>query len=265
MKISVLGSGSKGNSVFIESGGTALLIDNGFSGKEVSARLERIGCSADSLGAICVTHEHNDHIAGVGVLSRRYGIPVHANSGTFRASEKKLGKLYKRCEFETGERFEVGAFEVHSFPISHDTADPVGFVISDGHFRVGYCTDTGKVSHLMTKRLADCNGLILEFNHDPDMLKNGPYPLPLQQRVRSSRGHLSNEDAGRFLVSILSEQTELVIQAHLSETNNTADLAVAAANQSVLDWAGVRRIVAKQSQPTELFCFGRKMGVEPLS
>ena len=252
MHFSVLGSGSRGNSVFIESGKTAILIDAGFSGKQIEERLQAIGRNISDIRALCITHEHNDHISGAGVISRRCKIPTFANPGTFSGGEKTFGRLHDRKEFDTGDLFQIGDLEVRSFRISHDTADPVGFVVSDGKASVGYCTDTCQVSHLMARRLAGCNGLILEFNHNLEMLKNGPYPLPLQQRVRSSRGHLSNEDAARFLAQLIGDQLRIAVLAHLSETNNTPELARLAALESVYEWRDTSLLLASQEKSMPL-------------
>jgi len=252
MHFSVLGSGSRGNSVYIESGRTGILIDAGFSGKELEARLKSVGRELASVKALCITHEHNDHICGAGVLSRRGRIPTYINGETYKAGEKKIGRLFTFREFATGDILQIGDLEVRSFRVSHDTADPVGYVVSDGRVSLGYCTDTGKVSHLIGRRLAACNGLILEFNHNLEMLKKGPYPLPLQQRVRSSRGHLSNEDAAEFLSQLIGAHLRLVVLAHLSETNNRPDLARQAALHSVKEWGETDLLVAAQDQPTGL-------------
>ncbi len=253
MQFSVLGSGSRGNSVYIESGKTGILIDAGFSGKELAKRLNLINRDLSDIKTICITHEHNDHIRGAGVVSRRCNIPVLANPSTFVAGEKRLGKLYRRIEFETGDRIEFEGISIKSFRISHDTADPVGFVVSDSELSVGYCTDTGRVSHLMERRLSGCNGLILEFNHNLDMLKNGPYPLSLQQRVRSSQGHLSNEDGADFFEKVISNQLQVAVLAHLSEKNNSPKLARIAAEKILpADW-DAKLIVASQDEPTPLF------------
>jgi len=252
VRFSVLGSGSKGNSVFIESGSTSILIDAGFSGKGLEARLGAVDRSLVNVQAICITHEHNDHICGAGVVSRRCQIPAYANYGTFKAGEKRMGKLFKSKEFETGDTLTIGDLKVRSFRISHDTADPVGYVISDGTKSVGYCTDTGKVSHLMAQRLRGCNALILEFNHNLEMLKNGPYPLPLQQRVRSSLGHLSNDDAAAFLEQFIDTGLEHLILAHISEKNNTPQLAAEAAKMSLVRGSGISMHIAPQERPLEL-------------
>lgn len=252
MLFSVLGSGSRGNSVYIESGRTGILIDAGFSGTEIETRLKSIGRDLTNVRALCITHEHNDHIQGVGVISRRCKIPAYGNGGTFAAGEKRMGKLFARKEFETGDLLQIDDLQVRSFCISHDTADPVGYVVSDGKKSIGYCTDTGKVSHLLGIRLAECNGLILEFNHDLQMLKNGAYPLSLQQRVRSSRGHLCNEDAAEFLAGLIGDHLRVAVLAHLSETNNTPELARKAALFSVRQWGETSLVTATQAAPTML-------------
>ncbi len=252
MLFSVLGSGSSGNSVYIESGKTGILIDAGFSGIEIETRLKSIGRDLSNVRALCVTHEHNDHIQGVGVISRRCKIPTYGNGGTFSGGEKRLGKLFAQKEFETGELLSIDDLQVRSFRISHDTADPVGYVVSDGKRSIGYCTDTGKVSHLIGRRLAKCNGLILEFNHDLQMLKDGVYPLSLQQRVRSSRGHLCNEDAAEFLGGLIGDHLRVAVLAHLSESNNTPELARKAALLSVREWGMTSLVTATQAAPTML-------------
>jgi phosphoribosyl 1,2-cyclic phosphodiesterase len=253
MQFSVLGSGSRGNSVFIEEGQTAILIDNGFSGKELVSRLQAIGKDIDALDAVFVTHDHNDHIGGVGVLSRRCRIPVYANEGTFRGGSGRLKKLFRRQEFETGAPVTFQDLEVRSFRISHDTRDPVGFVIDSGRVRLGYCTDTGKVSLLMRQRLQNCQGLILEFNHDLQMLAQGPYPLPLQQRVRSSQGHLANGDAAAFLRDLLHDGLKRVVLAHLSEVNNLPELALREAGSVIAPESPTEISLAGQYHPTSLF------------
>lgn len=252
MKFSVLGSGSKGNSVYIEAGKTSILIDAGFSGKEIRRRLQCIDRSIEDIDAICVTHEHNDHISGVGVISRQCKIPVHTNHGTFSAGEKRMGRLHEFQEFVTGDEIVIGDLWVRSFRISHDTADPVGFVVGDSDRAIGYCTDTGKVSHLMAQRLKGCNSLILEFNHNLELLKNGPYPLPLQQRVRSSTGHLSNDDAADFLNLLINKDLEQVLLAHLSEINNRPELAFQAITERVVTPGETQFMVAAQGEPSPL-------------
>ncbi len=252
MNFSVLGSGSQGNSVYVESGTTSILIDAGFSGKEIESRLQSIGRSIENLDAIFVTHEHQDHIQGVGVLSRRCKIPVYSTYGTIQGGEPRWGELHKCVEFATGALVEMQDFQIRPFSISHDTRDPVGFLIGNGKVTLAYCTDTGKVSHLLKKRLAQCNGLVLEFNHDLQMLKDGPYPLSVQQRVRSDHGHLSNEDGAGVLQTLIHDQLYYVILAHLSATNNHPELALKAAKSAIGKEKLVQIKVATQGLATEL-------------
>ncbi len=252
ISFSVLGSGSKGNAVYVETAQTAVLIDCGFSGKETACRLESIGRDMAKLEAILLTHEHNDHVAGVGVLARRYKIPVYANAGTFLGAENKIGKIEEPVEFETGSSFTIKDLAVKPFRISHDTRDPVGYVLESGNSRFGYCTDTGKVTHLMTQRLQGCHGLVLEFNHDPQMLRNGPYPLALQQRVKSSQGHLSNQQAVEFLDKVHHRDLACVVLAHLSETNNLPDYAIADIESNRKKYGKTEFHIASQQQATRL-------------
>ncbi len=221
MRFCVLGSGSKGNATYVEADDTALLIDAGFSGIEIERRLAAIGVEARRLAAIVLTHEHTDHVRGVGVLSRKFAIPVYGNGATLAAAGQVLKRPHAVREFATGRSFAIGTLTLHPFAVSHDAAEPVGLVIDDGNGgRLGYCTDTGFVSRLMHYRLAGCRALILECNHDPELLRNGPYPPPLQQRVRSKNGHLANHDAIDFLAACLHPQLTHVVLAHISETNN---------------------------------------------
>jgi len=235
MKFCVLGSGSKGNATYIESGGTGILIDAGMSGIELQKRLSSIGVELSAVAAIMVTHEHNDHVQGVGVLSRRAKIPVYANPATFSAASKIINRLFSYNEFETGGTFHFRNLEIHPFAISHDTEDPVGFRISDGNVSLGYCTDTGKVSRLMQHRLASCHALVLESNHDIEMLQNGTYPPYLKQRIRSSQGHLDNMEAAAFLQELVHEKLQHVVLAHLSQENNHPEIAYHAAVEALSD------------------------------
>ena len=263
MKFSVLGSGSKGNATYLETAGTAILIDAGMSGIELQRRLNAIGVELSSLHAIFLTHEHNDHIHGAGVLSRRVKIPVYANPATLSAANNALNKLAAYKEFDTGSTFHFRNLEIHPFSISHDAADPVGFRISDAKNSFGYCTDTGRVSQLMKQRLSACQALVIESNHDAEMLKNGSYPPYLKQRIRSSQGHLENGEAAAFMKDLLHNGLEHVVLAHLSEENNDPEIAyqvMAAALGRDLDKldANVRISVAEQYRAGELIelCVG---------
>lgn len=253
MKVCVLGSGSRGNSTYVESGTTRLLIDAGFSGKEIERRLAAIGREASSLTAIWVTHEHNDHIAGVGVLSRRYRLPVFVNQACYQAGQRKMGKLAVQREFITGESMTINDLHIHPFSVVHDAADPVGFVISNGRLKVGYCTDTGQITRLIMHHLCSCNTLILESNHDPELLHNGPYPLALQQRIRSKTGHLANGEALDFAADLAGRGAlRQLLLAHLSETNNHPDLVWGEAKRKLQQHPGVRVDLVCQDSPGEL-------------
>jgi phosphoribosyl 1,2-cyclic phosphodiesterase len=264
MRFCVLGSGSKGNATYLESGGTSILIDAGMSGIELQKRLSLIGVDLSAIDAILVTHEHNDHVQGVGVLSRRAKIPVLANSATFSAASKIVNKLFSYNEFETGSSFYFQNLEIHPFSISHDTKDPVGFRISDGSISLGYCTDTGKVSRLMLHRLAACQALVLESNHDITMLQNGTYPPYLKQRIRSNQGHLDNVEAATFLQELAHEKLQHVVLAHLSEENNHPEIAFFAANEALHNnplckETAIRVSVASQGCVGELVCISEKL------
>lgn len=225
MKFCVLASGSKGNSTYLDSGEVKILIDAGLSGIELQRRLSTIDVELSDIDAILVTHEHNDHISGVGVLSRRAQIPVYANPETFSASAGKVGKLFSCNEFETGRTFHIRNLEIHPFAISHDAINPVGFRISNSKTSFGYCTDTGKISRLIHHRLSSCQALVLESNHDVEMLQKGSYPPYLKQRIRSNQGHLDNKAASSFLQELLHEKLDHVVLAHLSEENNDPEIA----------------------------------------
>lgn len=260
MEFCVLASGSKGNSTYIRCGQTSILIDAGLSGKEIQRRLALINVEVGDLDAIIVTHEHRDHIRSVPVLSRRGRLHVFANQATFRSAGAELNKVFSYRDFNTGESFEIKDLLVHPFSISHDTADPVGFLVGDGRYSLGYCTDTGMVSRLMSYRLSSCNGLVLESNHDPVILRNGPYPHFLKQRVQSNQGHLANEDAAAFLVTLLHDNLQEVVLAHLSEVNNLPENAYGTAQEALRkaragQRTAVPRItVASQDRPCELMC-----------
>lgn len=260
MRFSVLGSGSKGNSTFVESGSTSLLIDVGFTGVEIERRMNAIGADPSALSAILVTHEHGDHVKGVGVLSRKYNLPVFANRLTAEAGGKSFGNLSEFREFSTGESFQLHNLRIHPFAINHDTADPVGFTINDGMLSLGYCTDTGMVSRLIHHHLSQCSGLVLECNHDLEMLRNGSYPPALQQRIRSKMGHLANPEAAKFIRQIASQKLSRIVLAHISESNNRHTLVSDTARQLVEEIQQVSSShpsfsisIAYQEQPTELF------------
>ncbi len=247
VRLCPLASGSKGNSIFVSCGNLSLLIDAGLSGVETEKRLKASGISPDSLDAIVVTHEHSDHIKGVGVLSRRYHIPVYINRQTYEAVPK-IGRLAGVEFFNCGTAFNINGVRIDPFTTSHDAADPSGLTLSYGDAKIGIATDMGVATALVKQRLKDCSLLYIESNHDPDMLIKGPYPWPLKQRIRGRQGHLSNEDTGRLLKELAGKELKHVILAHLSEKNNTPEKAYQSAC-AVLEPLGIGIDVAMPHEP----------------
>jgi phosphoribosyl 1,2-cyclic phosphodiesterase len=226
IRICMLASGSKGNSIYISHRNTAILIDAGLSGVEIERRMASRQISAGAIDAIIVSHEHADHIQGVGVLGRKHGIPVHISSPTRQNAQERLGHLPSVAVFSCGGAFCIKDLVIRPFSISHDAADPAGFIIGCNGRQIGIATDLGIHTALVRQHLKNCCGLILEANHDPQLLEHGPYPWPLKQRVKSRTGHLSNASARDLLMEVLHDGLTHVILAHLSETNNTPEHAL---------------------------------------
>lgn len=237
MKFSPLYSGSSGNCSVVSSGKTNILVDAGMTGKAITSALSDVGVDPKSLSAIVVTHEHSDHIKGIGILSRKYDIPVYANEGTWRAMHPLVGDVAMKNirTFVTGQNFYIGDVDLTPFPISHDAAEPVGYAFFNKGVRLVYMTDTGCVTEALRETAAGADLLFLESNHDLDMLKNGPYPFQLKKRILSEKGHLSNAVAGSTLVKLYSTGVRRVILAHLSRENNTEPIAYSTVRQSLTD------------------------------
>lgn len=231
MKVHILASGSAGNSVLVEAGGSRVLIDCGISGAETARRLKTVGCSPEALSAIVVSHEHSDHLQGVGVLARRYGHPVYLTAGTLEACNGRIDGRIDVRPFDPEREFEIGELRIRPFSIPHDAAEPVGFTLHHGGVKAGVATDMGFSTALARQHLAASNILVLEFNHDPELLARGPYPWELKRRIRGRRGHLSNQEAGQLLEGILHDDLECLALAHLSEKNNRPELALQAAGK----------------------------------
>jgi len=225
MKICSLASGSKGNCLFIETGGVRLLIDAGLSLKEITTRLTDSALDPESIHAVLVTHEHIDHIRSAGSFARRYKVPVLISYATRQAAERYLQKT-QLVEFETGYSFSFRNIMIDPFPVSHDCCDPVGFVLESREGRTGSATDLGIVTRLVREKLKGCRALNLESNHDPEMLLNGPYPWNLKQRIKSRHGHLSNQESLELLHDLAHDGLEALVMAHLSEVNNHPDKVV---------------------------------------
>lgn len=250
MRICLLASGSKGNAILIESGQTRLLVDAGLSAREIKKRLECLGISADSLSALLLTHEHTDHVRGLGPLVRQLDLPVflHTDLAPVLAD---VGKNECVREFEDGSTFMVDDLQVRPFAITHDARAPVGFSIATHEGKIGVATDLGVVTRLVADCLTDCRVLVVETNHDEVMLRDGPYPWKLKQRVRSLHGHLSNDAGSGLLNNLIWSGLEAVFLGHISETNNTPELAMESA-RSVLgkqNVCGPDLMVGKQDAP----------------
>ena len=233
LTLCMLSSGSKGNSIYISDGSTSILVDAGLSGIEIERRMKSKELFPEKLDAIVVSHEHADHIHGVGVLSRRYRIPVYISRKTFKAASPFIGEICEYNKFECGEMFTINNLSFHPFSISHDAEDTAGFTVSNNSTKIGIATDLGIATTMVKEHLKKCSVLILEANHDPDMLANGPYPWPLKQRIKSRTGHLSNEQSKALLQEIQHDGLEHVILSHLSETNNTPQKAVSVVGQAI--------------------------------
>ncbi len=262
MKVAVLASGSSGNAIWVSSGSTGVLIDAGVSARRVASAAEGLGLDTGMLEAVLVTHEHSDHVSGLGPVSRRFELPVYATSGTHRAMDGRLGKCRERAVVEPGTEFRVGDLAVSPFSVSHDCAEPVGYTLTDGHDRVAIATDLGVVTHPVRHHLSEADCVVLEFNHDERMLRDGDYPWRLKQRIASRSGHLSNEAAARELVTLVDGPISFLVLAHLSRENNTPSLALETASEA-LERAGrsdVRVLLADQEQATGPVCLGSDAG-----
>ena len=245
MRFASLGSGSRGNATLVERGDTLLMVDCGFSCVEAERRLQRLGRSAAQLSAILVTHEHADHIGGVARLARRHRIPVWMSAGT--AVMHRDGELPQQHGFNGHEPFTIGELEIHPFPVPHDAREPCQFVFSDGARRLGILTDAGSVTEHMVRSLDGCDALLLECNHDPHMLATGPYSPRLKARVGGPLGHLSNQQAAELLRRIDCQRLQHLVAAHLSDKNNTPELALQAL-QAVTGGGDDGLCVADQAQ-----------------
>lgn len=221
-----LASGSKGNCIYLGTDHTKILIDAGPSAKSIIAKLQQINVDIADIDAILVTHEHSDHIQGLKVLALKYGIPVFANTETAKGIVDYLHDCPKFKIFSTGETFEFGDLEIHPFSIQHDTLDPVAFTIKTGSLKMGFCTDLGFVTSLVSNHLQNCDYLYVEANHQPSMVHACPRPMVYKQRVLSRSGHLSNEACGQLLGQVAHPGLKHVHLAHLSSECNTPETAM---------------------------------------
>jgi phosphoribosyl 1,2-cyclic phosphodiesterase len=242
MRFASLGSGSEGNGLVVEADGTRVLIDCGFGVRNAAARLARLGLEPSSLAAILVTHEHSDHIGGVPAFAARHGIPVWATFGTLAAVSARFEGMTQVYGFDSHDPFAIGALEITPIPVPHDAREPVQYVVGDGARRLGVLTDLGVSTAHVEESLSGCDALVLECNHDLEMLESGDYPYPLKQRISGRLGHLDNEAAAGILSRIDTSRLTHIIAAHLSQQNNTPELArtaLAVALECTPGWIGI--------------------------
>ncbi len=222
MRFCILSSGSRANCTFIEAGSSRFLIDCGLSATQAEKRLRMIGIDPESIDAVLITHEHRDHVHGVPVWSRRHKVCVYANRGARDA----LTEVRGINEFKTGQIFVHNDIEILPFSISHDAADPVGFRFDYRGYRFAQVTDIGQITANVREALRGCQALVVESNHDEDMLRGCDYPWVLKQRILSSHGHLSNENCGELLSSVMHDDLINVVLGHISENSNTPQMAL---------------------------------------
>ncbi|WP_430734267.1 MBL fold metallo-hydrolase [Fodinisporobacter ferrooxydans] len=227
MRFSILASGSSGNCIYVSTEQSSVLLDAGVSGKQIQSALEEIAVSGSDLDAILVTHEHQDHIKGVGVVARKFALPVYATEGTWSEMDSQIGQipLERKRIVAAEEILEFGDLKIQPFRISHDSKEPIGFCFFQGDTKLTVLTDLGFVSDRILEIIQDSNAYILEANHDTEMLRVGPYPWSLKRRILGDKGHLSNQSAGEALVELANNQLTDVYLAHLSQDNNTPELA----------------------------------------
>lgn len=243
LQIAALGSGSSGNSLLVRSGGTTLLLDCGFTMKETIARMHHLGVTPSDLSAVLVSHEHGDHIKGVGPLSRKFGLPVWCTHGTYNGARDNRFSSVRL--FNAHEPFTINEISVSPFPTPHDAAESCQFVFSAQSARFANVTDLGACTPHVREMLAGVNALVVECNYDNDMLRNGPYPPSLQARIRSDYGHLGNDQAGMLLKELDHPALQHILLGHLSEQNNS-DSAALETMQSHLDQGHDRVFVLAQ-------------------
>jgi phosphoribosyl 1,2-cyclic phosphodiesterase len=219
-----LNSGSSANSTLIQAGGTSILLDAGLSGKETARRLDAISVPPDQINGLLVSHGHRDHTNGIGVLARRHKIPVYLNRKTSEEIGDTVGKIPEERHVKTGSSFKIGELYIETFSVSHDSLDPMGFIFHNGGVSVAYLTDLGRVTKTILNRIRNRDLIILESNHDLNMLINGPYPEMLKRRILGPEGHLSNIASANALVDAVGPNTDQVVLAHLSENNNQPEL-----------------------------------------
>ncbi len=261
VSVTVLASGSKGNSTVVSSSRTKILVDAGLSCRETFRRMHMVGESPTSLSGIIITHEHCDHVAGLCTIAKKLKIPVYMTGMTHQAFEKSERDKHEgepaleRCEqIKAGHGFQIGDIAIMPFTIPHDAADPVAYTLKVEGIKVGVVTDLGYMPYSVVQHIRNCDMLMIESNHDLEMLRIGPYPWSVKQRVMSRLGHLSNDALADFFRSEYDGGAAFVVLAHLSEHNNHPELARSAAERALSDRRSLlhnRLVLASQTQPLE--------------
>ena len=258
MKFCSLYSGSSGNSIFISGEQGRILIDAGMPGKYIESSLKEIGENPKLIDGIFITHEHSDHIKGVGVLSRKYNIPIYATEKTWIEMECKLGNIKdENIKIFNDNNIEIKDIIVNRFSTPHDAIDSSGYTVQHKGKKCGVVTDIGHFSYEVKEAVRNCDVMLLESNHDVEMVKFGPYPYNLKRRILSSVGHLSNEDCGKGIIDILDGKEKIVFLGHLSNNNNYPDLAYETVKSILLDAKvdlerEVKLSLARREGPSEI-------------
>jgi phosphoribosyl 1,2-cyclic phosphodiesterase len=237
VRFTILSSGSTGNATIVQSGDVKLLVDVGFSAKKMDQLMKEREIAGSELDAILITHEHSDHIKGLGALARKYNLPIYANEKTWEELDRQIGEIAEanKRTMDTGTMQDFGTLKVESFGISHDAAEPVGYCFYEGEQKLSVATDLGYMSSKVKEKITDSDALVLETNHDVEMLRMGHYPWNIKRRILSDKGHLSNEAAGEALCEIMTSKTKSVYMAHLSQNHNLMDLARLTVNNVLVE------------------------------
>lgn len=263
-KLCAIASGSSGNCTFLQAGKVQFLIDIGISGKKVIEGLNEIGVNPEEIQGILITHEHSDHIKGVGIFSRKFNTPIYATKLTWERmlDEKMLGKIKEEhiCVLEKEQYIHVDELKILPYAIHHDSVDPVGYIFEYQDKKITLATDIGVVDEQIESRLRGSNGILLEFNHDVNMLEAGSYPFYLKKRILSDVGHLNNEAAAETLARIYHPDMQWAILGHLSKDNNVPDLAYLSAKNALAEknikiGQDLEVVVAKRSDVTGVYGF----------
>ena len=266
LRFSPLFSGSSGNATYVGCDDAHILVDAGMSGNRVTSELTRMGIDPKCLNAILVTHEHADHIKGIGILSRKYDLPIYATEGTWQGMYNKIGAISdkNRIYFEPEQDFFIGSIDVTPFSTPHDANQSVGYTFELNGAKLAIATDLGCIKESWLKYVTGSDAVILESNYDPDMLRAGPYPYELKKRITSRRGHLSNDDAGHVAVELIRSGASQIILSHLSKENNFPELALRTCELN-LQTAGIEPhvdasiFVAKRDGSTGMFSISCEM------